>query len=360
MAAPSRASKRTQLQQRKASIHYRIRNVKKQLQTIRAQEDRTKHRLRGVEHQLRIARGQLRLTTLQLNRTEHELQKATHALEDASQELADGRTAVGDRLLELYEDQGNNGYLDLLLSSADVGDLLQASELAHLLMEQDEEALQDLLAQQARWQARRRTVQRKEREVATLQQRVAVWHNQTNISRLQVANNLQDVRDERKDVEAELAALERDSAAVTAMLRRLQTSVAGRRRYKTVYTGSMGGLPVAGRMTSPFGYRFHPVLHYRRMHTGVDIAARHGSPIVAAGGGEVISAGWRGGYGNTVIIDHGGGRATLYAHMSSIAVSAGQVVSRRQLIGRVGSTGISTGPHLHYEVRINGSPVNPL
>ena len=95
------------------------------------------------------------------------------------------------------------------------------------------------------------------------------------------------------------------------------------------------------------------------MHTGWDMSARSGSPIHAAGDGVVVSAGTRGGYGNAVVIDHGGGLATLYAHQSSMAVSAGQQVSQGQVIGYVGCTGYCTGPHLHFEVRVNGTPVDP-
>ncbi|WP_336248671.1 peptidoglycan DD-metalloendopeptidase family protein [Stomatohabitans albus] len=119
-------------------------------------------------------------------------------------------------------------------------------------------------------------------------------------------------------------------------------------------------LPVKGRFSSPFGYRVHPISRVRRLHTGQDIAAPSGTPILAAKDGRVSFSGRRGGYGNCIIIDHGGGVATLYGHQSRLAVGAGTQVSQGQVIGYVGSTGASTGPHLHWEVRINGSPVNPI
>jgi murein DD-endopeptidase MepM/ murein hydrolase activator NlpD len=118
--------------------------------------------------------------------------------------------------------------------------------------------------------------------------------------------------------------------------------------------------PVAGRLTSGFGERFHPILGYERFHAGVDLGAAWGSPIVAAADGQVVSAGWRGGYGQAVSIAHSGGLETLYGHMSRIAVHSGELVHRGELIGYVGSTGLSTGPHLHFEVTRNGRPVNPL
>ena len=119
-------------------------------------------------------------------------------------------------------------------------------------------------------------------------------------------------------------------------------------------------LPVSGRVTSGFGERFHPILGYERFHAGVDLAAVRGTPIVAAADGRVVSAGWHGGYGQQVAIAHDGGVETTYGHMSRIAAYAGELVHRGQVIGYVGSTGLSTGPHLHFEVMKNGRPVNPL
>ena len=118
-------------------------------------------------------------------------------------------------------------------------------------------------------------------------------------------------------------------------------------------------MPVNGRLTSGFGSRFHPILGYRRFHAGLDLAAAAGTPIVAAADGKVVSAGWAGGYGRAVSIVHAAGIETKYGHMSRIAAYAGEVVHRGDVIGYVGSSGLSTGPHLHFEVLKNGRPVNP-
>jgi len=118
--------------------------------------------------------------------------------------------------------------------------------------------------------------------------------------------------------------------------------------------------PVAGHITSYFGYRYHPILHFTRFHAGIDFGASWGSPIVAAADGQIAAAGWSGGYGRQVRIWHGGGLMTTYSHMSEIVAAPGSFVRRGQLIGYVGSSGLSTGPHLHYEVLKGGTPVNPL
>jgi len=118
--------------------------------------------------------------------------------------------------------------------------------------------------------------------------------------------------------------------------------------------------PIPGRVESGFGSRMHPIFGTVKMHNGVDMHGSTGQPIRAGAGGTVILSGVKGGYGNTVMIDHGGGMVTLYAHQSTIGVSVGQKVTAGQTIGYVGSSGLSTGPHLHFEVRINGTPVDPM
>ena len=115
-----------------------------------------------------------------------------------------------------------------------------------------------------------------------------------------------------------------------------------------------------GSVSSPFGWRIHPILGYRKFHTGIDIGVGYGVPIHSAAAGTVIYATWMGGYGNVIIVDHGDGLSTLYAHQSSLAVGNGARVARGQTVGYVGSTGFSTGPHLHFEVRVNGNPVDPM
>lgn len=167
---------------------------------------------------------------------------------------------------------------------------------------------------------------------------------------------LSELREEQSDLQAQYSALDRESEAIEGQIR----------RYMSANTSSLPAfsgrfaMPVRGaRISSGYGYRHHPILGRRKLHTGIDFAASSGTPIYAAAGGVVISSGYRNGYGNTVIIDHGGGIATLYGHCSRLFVSSGQKVSKGTRIAAVGSTGMSTGPHLHFEVRVNGSPVDP-
>lgn len=162
---------------------------------------------------------------------------------------------------------------------------------------------------------------------------------------------LQTVKTEIAHFEEELDALEAEQERLKELLASAQTTsgLAPAELYP----------PLDGAVTSGFGPRLHPILGYTRMHTGLDITGARGEEIVAASSGTVILAASYGGYGNTVIIDHGGGMATLYAHQSNIVVSKGDRVLIADVIGYVGSTGLSTGPHLHFEVRLSGAPVDP-
>ncbi|OPZ88138.1 MAG: Murein hydrolase activator EnvC precursor [bacterium ADurb.Bin429] len=357
--AASPTARKTQLQRKRASIQTRISSVRQKLHATLTRERKTRAKLKTDEKNLRVARGNLQVTTLLLERKKIEVQRASLALASAKQQFSLAQDEVSGRLVALYE-RGDQGYLDLLLSADDFSDMLERMEFAELLMDQDRAALVTLKERRDKVALHQSQLAEKAKEVARLRQRAAVQHNLLDIQRRQTQGKLSDVRDERHRIESELRALERESNAIASMLRAMQTSSAGKARYNRQYSGGFGGLPVNGRVGSRFGMRYHPILKRKRMHTGVDIGAPSGTPIHAAGAGEVIYAGWRGGYGNTVMIDHGRGRVTLYAHMSSIGVRVGRVVSRGQTIGRVGSTGLSTGPHLHYELRINGTPVNPL
>ena len=170
-------------------------------------------------------------------------------------------------------------------------------------------------------------------------------------------NKLKTNRSYYERSERELA---RQSASIQIMISNMRPGAGGKQIQVT--TGFIK--PIAGPITSPFGYRIHPIFKSRIFHSGIDIGGPNCGAIRASNNGRVIFAGWYGGYGQVVILDHGVVRGqpitTLYAHMSSICVQKGQVVTKGQQIGREGSTGYSTGPHCHFEVRVNGQPRNPL
>ena len=177
--------------------------------------------------------------------------------------------------------------------------------------------------------------------------------NDLSSTRRQKLTDLSQLSESERAEAGEIDALQAVSAQLADSIRAAQAS---RDTSGSTQTPSSAGFiwPVQGPITSPFGWR------WGRMHEGIDIGVGYGTPIHAAAAGTVIYCGWESGYGNLVVIDHGGNLATAYGHQSSIAVSCGQQVDQGQVIGLVGTTGFSTGPHLHFEVRVDGSPVDPL
>ena len=166
---------------------------------------------------------------------------------------------------------------------------------------------------------------------------------------------LADVEGEIEQFEGELVALEKEEASIRAEI----AAAAAAARKPAVTTTNGYVRPVPGAVSSGFGMRIHPIHGTSKMHNGWDMNAAHGDPIRAMASGTVILAGVKGGYGNTIMIDHGGGLVTLYAHQSALAASAGDRVAAGEVIGYIGSTGLSTGPHLHFETRVCGNPVDP-
>jgi len=354
----SAASSSTRLQKQLAVNRTKTNQLRKKIINIRTKAQRTKRDLHDANTKVTASRSSALYWRTRFERASIELHNAGIALRKSKREFEQTRVDAGNRLVSLYQ-RGEPGYMELMLSSKDFGEMLQRSELAGFMMEQDRDVLARLKERKEQLDNYQDQVEQKKQEVATYRQRAEMTVAHDLRDRNAKDAKLQNQRGQMVALAAELTALERDSREVTAMLRSLQKTGKGKQRM-TGPQYSVGGLPVAGHITSPFGYRTHPILKTRKLHTGVDIGAPSGTPIHAAGGGEVIWASWRGGYGNCVIIDHGGGKATLYGHMSRLNSSVGRKVAKGDVIGYVGSTGLSTGPHLHYEVRINGTPVNPL
>jgi murein DD-endopeptidase MepM/ murein hydrolase activator NlpD len=237
-------------------------------------------------------------------------------------------------------------------------EVVESVEELEARVDADAEALGILQDRQAEERA---AAEGKRNEVAVLveQQRLLAAEAEAEVERHRQI--LAQLESDEQAHRALIANLDADSARLTEELRAAEAAAArsGSRAAPPSGSGRFQR-PSDGRVTSGFGYRVHPIFGTGRLHAGTDFGAPSGSPIYAAEAGVVVSAGVRGGYGNATVIDHGGGVATLYAHQSRLGVRAGERVARGQVIGYVGSTGYSTGPHLHFEVRVNGTPVDPM
>jgi len=312
--------------------------------------------------------------TREVDDLQEEIDTLTVQITETEDELAHQQELLNARAVSTYRGESSD-FLGFLFGAEDLSDLLVRAENIMVVLEHNSQISIDLQVLNRRLESeknsldsaltevseRRAEAAAAEAEVRTLQQRAQSAADTAERLQRERTGSLEDTQANA----ARLRALAAEEEAMAAQITR-SLSAGGN------LGGSTGGGVFQGRMTwpvpgfhrisSPFGNRTHPIFGGTEFHTGVDIAGPgiNGATIVAAGNGRVISAGWRGGFGNTVIIDHGDGVTTLYAHMSSIQATVGQQVTAGQAIGRVGSTGNSTGPHLHWEVRVNGQPRNPM
>ena len=341
--------------EREAALQREIDSVSSDIRSLEQQVGVVSERLAPLEHELE-------LRELKLNRLNALFQLQTERLEFLQEQYRIALTRLNRRLVSTYE-SGTPDELSFLLSASSFSDLIDGLDYVRLVVRRDREIVAEVDSSKheiavARWQTRRlrRTVRHQAEIVAVRVHQVRVLRDQlvANKGQLEAARERERVSldqltaAERADAE-EIDALQEVSADLAAKIRAAQA-------HSTVQHVSGAGFiwPVNAPITSPFGWR------WGRMHEGIDLGAAYGTPIAAAASGVVIYAGWEGGYGNLVVIDHGGGLATAYGHQSRIAVSVGQSVSQGETIGYVGSTGHSTGPHLHFEVRVNGQAVDPL
>jgi murein DD-endopeptidase MepM/ murein hydrolase activator NlpD len=272
------------------------------------------------------------------------------------------------RLVEIYTSEQTEP-LAVVLEAASFGDMLDQLEFLQDIGNQDVKIAREV--EQAKIQVRetrnrtrktRAAVARTTREVAarTLEQRqvrdrLAWSQRELATARREKSDALSQTKETRAEYLHEVEGLLAQSAALAARIRSAQSGAASSSTPVVSAPSSAGFVwPAHGVMTSPFGWR------WGRMHEGIDIAVPSGTPVVASASGTVIVAGWMGGYGNLVVVDHGNGIATAYGHNTSVTVGFGQQVAQGQLIAYSGNTGHSTGPHVHFEVRVNGSAVDPL
>ena len=337
----------------------RIAAVKKKLEEANRREREIADKLADTRKRMVKAEDDLARTEKELDTAEEKLRKLKMRVRRTSIRLLRAQTALEARLREIYM-EGEVSYLAVLLQSDDFTDFLNQADYLKLIVKSDSQLINTVKKHKGDLDVQRESARVAVVELTKLraQKKNAV----ETLARLKAAQQDLYARLQKfqSKLETRVDDLEEISAQKEAELRDLI-----RRASQPGYVPiprSAGAMiyPVNGPVTSQFGYRVHPIAGTTRLHTGMDFGVGYGVPILAADNGVVIHSGWYGGYGNTVILDHGGGFTTLYAHASSLAVNVGQTVKQGQMVSRVGSTGYSTGPHLHFELRYHGNPINPL
>ncbi len=389
-------------EQRKAAdeieeINEQQTETKDEVEHLNVQLLATEEELEKIESQLNNKIRELELVEKQLEDTQNELKDVKAELERTIAEASEQETMMAKRVRVMYMNR-TASYLELLIQSESINEMINRLEIIRNVVSFDRNVFEELKLYRTKVDAQKVRLEEKEREITALaetvrsqklnieqtkNERSELWAKLANqqqeqenlLSRLEGQERrrnttLANLEKEEEKYERQLDELERTSKQLESKIQELIRQQNERNR-QTEFAGGVMQWPVPGfyRVTSPFGYRVHPVFGTRRMHAGIDIGSNitdrgrqsiYGRNFVAAADGVVIFAGRFGGYGNTVIIDHGGDITTLYAHGSRILVSAGRKVDRGDPVMTVGSTGVSTGAHAHFEVRVNGTPVDPM
>jgi len=361
--APHHARKLSRKQIAKA------RSLRRRLSAVSEKKSEIRHQIRIVNHQATVAHYSLNEADAQLDEAAAKLRETRSRLDEeetrkrqlgaklkvAQRLLLKDRAVAEKRIKEMYE-EGEAPLLTVLLSSRSSGDLASRSYVVGRVAKEDRATLNRYKqAQNAVFQAKLQA-DLVIKQIAQNEQTLAAQENALQVARNEKASSLYDIVNQRDGLEQALRQFDRDESQIESQI--VESEQIPGSALPIHFNGTFIR-PVIAPITSGFGMRFHPILHRYRMHTGIDLGARWGTPIHAAAGGVVIAAQYMGGYGNVVIINHGHGLATVYGHCSKILVSIGEQVGQGQVIARVGATGLATGPHLHFEVRVNGHPVNP-
>lgn len=358
-AAKKKKDKVQEGRQKLHNIHKEIKKTRNILKNIKKKEKTLSTEVHKTEVQLSATKQKLDLVAAALVKTQLQKDIVSKSLVKTKQKFEKEQNEFEKRLVQIYK-YGPLRQWEVLLGAADFWDLLTRVRFLRSIIVSDMDLLQRIDTTKKKIAKQENLLQKKVKKETLLKNEVSEKKQEYAVQFNQKSELLKKTRTEKEAYEQYLAELEQTSNEIASWLRKIEAEQRSKPKH---YTYSFKGKwlrPVSGKITSPYGYRRHPIFKISKLHTGVDFSAKYGTPIHAAAGGYVYYSGWWGGYGNVVILDHGGGIATVYAHCSGFAVSKGQSVQPGQVIAYVGSTGLSTGPHLHFEVRRNGTPVNPL
>ena len=356
MLSPLFADDLTEKQLHLQRIYRELKDQKEKVRRVKVQERGALARLFVVRAELDQTRNHLEQSKRQLFVTERRLDRVSGQLQVAQRVYGEQTKRFLLRLGEFYK-SGQMNYLDLILGAKDISDFTNRSYYFGRIIDYDATLVGELKKQ-------RNFIQNKREEIVNLTGHIrdltgVIADREKQVSQQARERNqiYQGLRAEREEYERQLAEKRASSKQLETLIESIFSRTQGKVTAKV--TGRFRW-PLSGSITSYFGYRSHPLWGGSDFHTGIDIVSPYGKPIQAADGGEVILSGWWDGYGKCVVIDHGKGKSTVYGHMSRIFLNKGQKVTSGETIGLVGSTGYSTGPHLHFEVRISGKPQNPL
>ena len=338
------------IQQKQKAAHEKVTRLK-------VLENLEKNKLYKNQQKLEEASLGLQNSKRQYSTLESQITTMERELQIAAADLNSANAKMHNRIRQVYKHQ-RKGMFRLIFTAKDLNSLLDVIYFEKIVLKKDYARIMQLKAKAQKMAAMKQEMQAKKAALARSIQDIDYQQKYIKNAISQNQNMINKYKTDRRTYENAERELARQSASIQSMISKNGSS-------SDVKISSAGFMrPIGGRITSPFGWRTHPIFKSRTFHSGVDIAGPNQGSIRASNSGKVIYQGWYGGYGKVVILDHGtvNGKptTTLYAHMSSIRVSNGQYVNKGDILGYEGTTGYSTGPHVHFEVRVNGKPNNPM
>ena len=330
-----------------------IKSSQDALKSGKAQSSALASEIKSLENKIYASEVEINDLEIEINGLKAQIVEKKEELDAKEAEVNGQNDSLKLRLRTMYKN-GDVGTLSVLLGSGSISEFLTNIEMVKRIYDSDAKLLGQLQEQYELIEADKTELVKMKNDLMIQQDEIEARKAALAVDKEAVKNKKAEVDKDNKELAAQIDAMNKEANALTAKILALQST-------RDYIGGSMQWPAAASRyISSPFGNRLHPILKVYKLHTGIDIAAAMGTDILAANAGEVITAGWNNSYGYYIMIDHGGGIVTLYAHSSKLLVSKGDIVARGQVIAKVGSTGSSTGPHLHFEVRVNGVYKNPL
>lgn len=356
----------SQAQEEKKKLQSGLSNIKAMVKELEKTKNNLENYVTELDQKLAELEEKIEELKDQIAEKKVEIEQAKADVEQAEKVAAKQYDDMKGRLKFLYENGSRNGYMELLLTAQSFSDLLNQAEYIEMISAYDKRKLLEYRQNVEYLKLCRQTL---EEEEAVLKEAEESLKNEQDSVNALIAEKEQQIKAYQGDINNKSAAIseyEADIAQQNATIAALEKAVAADKaalaeQNRLKYDGGMFQMPCPGykRISDDYGNRMHPTLHVQKFHNGVDFAAASGTPILAAYDGKVVAASYNSSMGNYVMIDHGDGLYTIYMHASKLYVSSGQSVSKGSQIAAVGSTGRSTGPHLHFSVRLNGNYVSP-
>lgn len=348
----------TNIQNQLNNANSQIKDAQNDLKENKAEQKDVLKQIDTLDQNINTTETQIENTETEIKRVEKNIKIAEENIEYMQKEY-DKKYEIRKERVSIYYKNGITSLKDISYEISDPTDAIFMERMIEKISEYDNNLMHEIETEKNAIDTEKKELEENKITLASLKQNLEVKLANLEETVEVRTKYLSELKSDQKDLEKSIDALQKKADELEKELQKLASNSA-----TSTYTGGSMAWPLPGFMgiSSYYGNRLHPVLKVYKMHTGVDIAGAgcNGKNVVAAADGKVITAGWISGYGYTVMIDHGGGIVTLYAHSQKLLVKVGQQVKRGEAIMLVGSTGYATGPHLHFEVRVNGKYVNPL